>query len=363
MMKYTDLATRQPQHLLVLGEPKTGKSTLVSKLAEAGFDLIWFSMDGGHSVLSKLTPAAQARVNIIVLPDTPDYPIAQETFRKVMDLKSVKICDKHGKVGCTVCSSSAGSFTELDLGKLTGNDIVVFDNGSQLTDSFLNNICRGAQIAAEKKEEVYKPKLDDYGALSFNMKSIMTKQQTAPFNLVMICHAIEAEMEDGSKKMLPMMGSSEFSRKVGGYYDHIVYLNVTNGSHRAISSTTANHRLLAGSRSDIAIEKMPAPDLVTFFSKPVAEPIPVPQQQTQDEKAIESRELDILQLSGEIETIKDAAEIKEVLKTEQALEVKSEMPAQASSSSSPEPAKVVNLPVKSQAEIVKEKLLRLRNGK
>lgn len=257
-MKLFSPTAKEPQHVLVFGDPGSGKSTLVSKLAEAGWKLIWISCDNGHSILRKLSPEAQSRIELIRLPDTRNYPVAVDAVRELFKYEPVSLCDIHGKSGCSVCTAAAASFTRINLGAIPADTIVVFDNLSQLSDSYLSLICKGKPVD-------YKLQLDDWGSLRFHLFKFLGDIQVAPFNFIGIAHAVEEEMVDKSKKIMPAVGSSNFAPKVTGYFDHAIYCHSRNGKHVAGSMTTYQPNLVTKSRTDIAIELMPVPDLAPFF--------------------------------------------------------------------------------------------------
>lgn len=256
-MKVDSLTAASVNHVLVIGDPGSGKSTLVGQLA-AKYHLIWVSMDNSHSVLKKLPQEVRDNIELVVLPDTRDYPVAVDTIREIMKYKPVSICDTHGKHSCSHCKTGNLPFTVVDLGNVPRETVVVLDNISQLADSYMSLICKGQPID-------YKPKLDDWGSLRFHLAKFLGDLQVAHFNLVATAHCVEEAMTDGSKKIMPMVGSSNTSPKVGGYFDHVVYCSVVNKNHKAGSSTTYITNVLTKSRTDIAVEKYDAPTLVPFF--------------------------------------------------------------------------------------------------
>lgn len=257
-MNLDDLAIREPQHLMVFGDSGTGKSTLVSQLAH-NHKLIWVSVDNGHRVLYKLPEVARKNIDIIVIQDTRDAPIAFDTCRKLMRLKPVEICHKHGLGGCSACKKEGLGTTTYDFGNLGSTDIVVFDHISAVTDSCMAQICKGQDVD-------YKPKLDDWGSLLFHMKDYLQRVQHAPFNVVCIAQAMESELEDGKKKLVPQVGSREFGKLVNQFFDHIVYTELANKAHKTGSATTYSASAQTKSRTDIAIEQLKEPSLEPFFS-------------------------------------------------------------------------------------------------
>jgi hypothetical protein len=249
----------------VIGDPKSGKSTLAAELAEHGYNLYWISTDFGHKVIGKLSPEARARCDVIVLPDTREYPIAMDTTRALFTTPGPhRICEQHGKVGCTVCTSQGVVFTTWNFATLGEKDIVVLDHLSGVGDSCFNLVTKGKPVD-------YKPQLDDWGSLKFNMAHIMLAIQNAPFNVLALAHCTEALLEDGKKKLVPQVGSDATSRTVAKYFDHVVHCEVSNASHKFGSMTSYKASVITGSRTDVSIEGMQLPSLEAFFDGTVAE--------------------------------------------------------------------------------------------
>lgn len=261
-MKVSQAQVGYPSHVIVFGDGGSGKSTLVSQLTRAGFRLLWVSCDNGHSILNKLTPAEQDMIELVVLPDTREYPIAVDAFRESFKYGDVHLCNSHGKHKCTKCSTNQeASFTDYNLSKLDRGWILVWDNLSQLSDSYMSLITKGEAVD-------YKLKLDDWGALSHHLKKGLTDIQQAPFNICALSHAVEEKNTAGESKIMPMVGSSQFAPKVTGYFDHAVYCKVINKVHAYGSSTSYAINVLTKSRTDVAIEKMKEPSLAQFFLPP-----------------------------------------------------------------------------------------------
>lgn len=262
-MNLDEIASGEAQHGLVMGDPKSGKSTLVSDLAKK-YKITWVSMDNGHRVLYKLPEEARKNINLIVLPDTRAWPVAFDTVRKMVAWKDLLICLHHGSVDCSVCKKLEGAkwhkYTPSTW--TVGTDILVFDHISQLGDSCMNVICK------DKKVD-YKPQLDDWGSLRFFMAEVLTAMQQSPFNIICLSHVIESEMEDGRKKLVPQVGSRETSKTIGKYFDHMIYCEVVNKSHKSGSGSTYSSYAMTGSRTDFCIENEKENSLIPMFSLPV----------------------------------------------------------------------------------------------
>lgn len=267
-MKPSDLARRRTSHVVVFGEPKSGKSTIVSKLLEDGFNLTWISMDNGHEVIFKLPLSPEIldqRLNIVIIPDTKEFPVAISTCREIMKNRPTKICDRHGRVNCMVCAKDENALhTIIDTSKFTGKDVLVFDHLGQLSASAITSA-----YIKYKKDLEEKPEWEQYGMQGILLDGFFTNVQQAPFNIVCITHIEESRSEDGTKKLYPLAGTTNFSRGMGKYFDHMIYCEVVNGSHKFGSGTGYQARVLTGSRTDIFIEKQKVPSLAPFFTQPI----------------------------------------------------------------------------------------------
>lgn len=265
MTTYDNMIQREAAHVLIIGDPKTGKSTLAAELANHGYNLLWLSLDRGHTVIGKLNQEARAHCDVVVLPDTREYPVAIDTCRQLFTEAGIKaICDKHGKINCSVCKQASLAFTTWDLSTLdVKKDILVLDHLSGMGDSCMNLVTKGKPVD-------YKLQLDDYGAMKFHIAHIMLALQNAPYNIVALAHCTETVMEDGKKRLVPQVGSDATSRTVAKYFDHVIHTDVVNASHKFGSMTSYKASVVTGSRTDVAIESMEVPSLLPFFNGEVA---------------------------------------------------------------------------------------------
>lgn len=263
-MRYVELKKSDEQHICIFGEPFTGKSTLASTLSELGFKLLWISFDKGHTVLGKLSQAAQERIELIRVPDTKDFPVGIATANKIMTGAKVRVCQAHGQVDCSVCQKDANSgWDEVQLNSLGLDWVVVFDHITQIAESAMawtikKAIKDGEKDATgtvEKDADVFKPGRDQYAIQGFLMNKFLTNMQACRQNVICIAHVGETEFEDGRKKLVPLIGTIPYSRNAPKYFDHIVYCEVTNKSHKSGSVTTYAANVISGSRVDVDINK------------------------------------------------------------------------------------------------------------
>lgn len=261
-MKLTEYKAKAARHILVYGPPKSGKTAALAALA-AKYTL--HILDNEDSVKTLLNPALVPaslldNINVYSIPDKQTYPMAIETTLKVIKGGECKICHAHGKVSCPVCKEPS-SYSTLDVSKFdVAKDILVIESYSQLAESAMNYIMRDS---ISKDNYDAKAGWDEYGKQGRILERIGSTIQIAPYNVVVTSHETMVDMEDGSKKIVPIGGTSNASKIFAKYFDDVVYCNIVNKSHRLISSTTAKANVLAGSRSGVDLQ--PGDTLLKLF--------------------------------------------------------------------------------------------------
>jgi len=257
-MKLLSKAKNSFRRVLVYGGPKTGKTKLVSQLAQH-YNLIWFDCEQGWTTLLQLPHEWQERINIISVPDSRTYPIAAETWLKVIKGQTVSICEAHGKVMCAVCKRDNLIQDSVTLNTTPANTVVVFDSLTQFTNSCVSHITKD-------QPDGYKLQLDDYGNLRVLIDKFLSQVQAAQYNIVCITHEEEVEMEDGKNKLVPSSGSSKSARNTAKYFDDVIYCEVKNKKHVFGSSTVYGMNMVTGSRTDVVMEKSAEPTLLDIFT-------------------------------------------------------------------------------------------------
>jgi hypothetical protein len=107
----------------------------------------------------------------------------------------------------------------------------------------------------------------DWGNLRAIVEKFLSQVQQARYNIVCISHEEEVEMEDGRKKIVPVCGSSKSSRNTAKYFDHVLYCELKNKKHITASSTTYANNILTGSRTDVVMESLADPTLMSIFAQ------------------------------------------------------------------------------------------------
>jgi hypothetical protein len=265
-MKLSELSKAvqaKPNHsILLYGRPKTGKTRLVGTAAKIPElkRIVFVDLENGAETLTHMGLSEQEldKIDLIKLPDTRDNPIGIVTLLKMFSSKDdVLICHNHGKIGCVECKDPKMN-TVFNLRKLTHNDLLIIDSGSQLGDSALNLACAGMDIT-------FKPGFTEFGTASKYLGDLLSTMQQAYFtNFVMVSHEIAIEEEhNGVKKdvIFPLVGSRNFCQKVGKYFGTIAHVEIKMSKHIAGSSSTFRSDCITGSRLNAKMESAKEPDM------------------------------------------------------------------------------------------------------
>lgn len=257
MPKMSDIEESIIKHCLVYGPPKSGKTRMVGELSEH-FNLHWLDLEYGSDTLKQLPIEWQQRIEVYRIPDSKAFPVAIETIYKLLSVRKGAICAAHGKFNCPLCKKDDKEMWPIDLTTFTNKDILVIDSWTQIVLSAIGNITKG-------KDADYKLDFDDWGHLKNLMENNLTLIQGAPFHVCVISHEDVVDMIDKTEKIVPVGGSRNTSRNMAKYFGEVIYTEVMNKKHKALSSTIARNNILTGSRSQLEFEKSEAPKLAQAF--------------------------------------------------------------------------------------------------
>lgn len=304
-MRFADYLQNSAVHIMIYGEPFTGKSHLAATVCELGFRVIWISTDRGLEHLRLLSDEAKERLEIIYLPDSRDNPVAYTSTMGIFSGRYLSICHQHGAKNCRFCQQNNLGVTPVQLEKCGHDTVVVLDHLTQVSESAMNLAIRYSINKKEKDANnitwsmtdedalvLYKPGYGQWQYLWNYMSELLNKIQMAPYHVVAISHVVETRQEDGERRLVPHGGSDRFSRTVPRYFDHIITTEVMNGRHVFSSATTDKTKLIAGSRTDISISKLTKegerPSLAPFFNGEIPKDITREYGITAAEKMLDS---------------------------------------------------------------------------
>lgn len=265
-MNLDDYDSAKRVKVMVYGPPKSGKTALLAALAEAGFTLWWFDMENGIKTLlnpAVLKPEFRKNVRVFNIPDHRGLPIAVDVMRQLFKGGKKKFCYLHGTHMCPLCSKEPGALwsDEIDLATFTEKDILVIDSWTQVADSAGNKVT----LKDWQKDPDYKWQFDDYMAQGQYQTELLTKIQVSNVNIAVISHETDIEKAETKEKLVPNGGTRNYSKKMGKYFDEIIYLKVENKKHSVFSSTTYSNTVLTGGRSGVRLEEGSDVSIVDVF--------------------------------------------------------------------------------------------------
>lgn len=268
-------------NLLIYGHPRSKKTGLASTIAAYGAikKVWWFDLENGAQTLTWMvrtgimTPEIAEKIVMIRVADNPKKQLAYETVGKVLSVKGVqKFCEAHGReIGNCIAGKDEESckegdpYVEFDIAEASKEDnVIVFDGGTNLGDSVINYVMNGKPMGE-------KPSLEQYGHVRRILAPLFQYIRSGRQNIIMTAHAVPLEMVKGSdtdifnpikdgtvntiQKLFPAIGTAPFSTSVGGYFQNIIYTDISLRKHVAHSDVMAIPNVVTGSRNGWKIEE------------------------------------------------------------------------------------------------------------
>jgi hypothetical protein len=254
------LAAKTGQTVIVYGPPKSGKTTLVVGQLLRHYKVIYVDLEKGRTTLFKMDKALLANLDVIAIKDNKDTPMAIDASIKLASGGKRIYCLTHQKLDCVACKTSRDPevvkyLYEYEFNTLDPQEYaVVFDSFTQIASSAKAHVGKGLNPPKiGEMPSTNKFEFDHWSALGILLEKFLDYVQCASFNVVVITHEMGIEQEDGIEKLMPSGGTKNFARTIAKYFDHIVYCNIRNRKHKAESSTTAENKILTGSRTSVEV--------------------------------------------------------------------------------------------------------------
>ena len=222
--------------LLLIGDPKTGKTGSLVSLVEAGYKLCILDMDNLLDILKYL-----------VLHKCPD---------KIDNVESRTLRDKRkSSASGSIIDGSPVAFVEavkmLDKWKYTDEDGTVIDLGPPaqwgpeyiLVIDSLSRLCDAAYDWRESLA-VSGGKYDQravYGDAQDAVESLLAGLTSKSFatNLIVIAHLQYMDLPDGSKKGFPQGIGAKLSPKIPSYFSSVVHFKNKNDKRTMCTTSSA----------------------------------------------------------------------------------------------------------------------------
>ena len=247
--------------ILIYGDSGCGKTRLAATAATipALNKIYYIDLENGSDTILNmgLPDGALGKIQLYKICDTRKDPHAMSTMLKMFSAREdIALCEEHGRINCLECTRAKKPTQIFNLTKMTHNDLVIIDSGSQLADCGVNALLKG-----QPEDAILQ--IQEWGTVNNWLKSILQTVQAGRYtNVVVLTHVLYDEEYSGTginktlirTKIYPLMGTKTFSTQVGKYFGTIVHLEVKNKKHVGGSSTVYALNTQTKSRLGIKVE-------------------------------------------------------------------------------------------------------------
>ena len=247
--------------ILIYGDSGCGKTRLAATAATipALNKIYYIDLENGSDTILNmgLPDEALGKIQLYKICDTRKDPHAMSTMLKIFSAREdISLCEEHGRINCLECTRAKKPTQTFNLTKMTHNDLVIIDSGSQLADCGVNALLKG-----QPEDAILQ--IQEWGTVNNWLKSILQTVQAGRYtNVVVLTHVLYDEEYSGTgvnktlirTKIYPLMGTKTFSTQVGKYFGTIVHLEVKNKKHVGGSSTVYALNTQTKSRLGIKVE-------------------------------------------------------------------------------------------------------------
>ena len=250
MASFKDHHSSSIAKMLIVGDPGTGKTSLLGGAANAGYKVRILDFDNGLDVLRAYTdPANYDNIQYVTLVDEPGKP--PRAFDTATRLIFKEWIDPT---------------TNISLGKVTdwgADTILVVDSASSMSDAALRKA-----LAAAGKTASDKLSQPDWGEAVRYVNTLLyvLLSDTVKCHVVILSHLVKSG-EDNSSKEYPNVVTRTYSSKVGAKFNNIFRAEkrIIGKEEKVVLRTKADPRTdLKSSISNQLPAELP-PDLPTLI--------------------------------------------------------------------------------------------------
>lgn len=250
-----------PQHLLLIGDTKAGKSDYVAQAAIDGHTVIYVDRDNGLSTLQyrlENNPEALKRVWYF----NPDNML--EFMKDFVDSSIFRYSTKTRASFITKQMDPDEEIIEIIPSLIPATVVMSIDSVTSLA---FNAVTEKAGKLGIDLMESDRYGREIYGATGYVMTQLMSKFQNVPFHTIFQAHAVAYERKEKPKgvvgsinekdmiiketKMVPVSTSGPHGATLGKYFNQIGWLSVNRVGARILDFTVRDDRIGGGTPGGI----------------------------------------------------------------------------------------------------------------
>ena len=250
-----------PQHLLLIGDSKTGKSDYAAQAALDGHTVLYVDRDNGLSTLQhrlEKHPEAMKRVYYFQPEDMLDF------LKDFVDSSIFRYSVKDRKSFITKSVTPDEEIIEIIPSLIPACVILSVDSVTSLA---FNTVTDKAGKMGIDLMEADKYSREIYGSTGYVMTQLMSKYQGVPFHTIFQAHGMSYERKEKPKgvvgginekdmiiketKMVPISTSGPHGATLGKFFNQIGWLSVTRAGSRVLDFTVRDDRVGGGTPNAI----------------------------------------------------------------------------------------------------------------
>ncbi len=253
--------------LVLYGAPKTGKTQLIGKLAEVGWKIKILDFDCGIKTLVNSVPKQyHNNIEFLSVSSTKLVPRALEVALTAFTKTGPSyFCTEHQVNKCKYCNMPNAEAFEWDYTPRS-DTIYVLDSMTALTNALVFHY--GGP--GKDDDESFRLEFKEWAFVTGRCTQILANIKNSGCNTIITAHA-EIQVDDLARTTIsPFAGTSKFSAKWAGDFDHIVYTEIKAAKDYGVYSMPPRAGIQVGTRSgiDISLPTHKANPLAAIFGVP-----------------------------------------------------------------------------------------------
>lgn len=218
--------------IIIWGEPITGKTQILTELAEANYLIDYINLDNNMGVFDNASDKVIDNINNISVNDSLNKMNKATFFEQLITQPAVKVCGAHGYIDCVQCKNEGGDSILYNPAKSEA-DIIVIDSVSAYLES--------AMIKGKGESVTAKTTFNNFGEQGLHVDVLNHFVKACPTNVIVISHILQMAntlKENYTDDFYPMFGTRPKSKRCMSVYSHIVKSILDKDTYQLTKSKT-----------------------------------------------------------------------------------------------------------------------------